>query len=471
MKKILIFLLVNAVIAVSVSRCAADSKKNISGIWQGTLKVQSLELRIVFHLQTDSLGAMKATMDSPDQGAKGILVDKITIRQDSISLTVAVAAGGYRGFIQPGDSIITGLWSQAGLSLPLDLHRTLEVAQLRRPQEPKPPFPYEIEDVSYENIEAGIVLAGTFTKPKSAGPFPALLLITGSGPQNKNEEIFGHKPFFVLADYLTRRGIAVLRVDDRGVGKSTGVFGKATTKDFADDVSAGVNYLKSRSDVITKKIGLLGHSEGGLIAPMVADGSNDVAFVILLAGPSLPGEEILYMQDSLIMAAMGAIQNDIQKSLRLNRSLYSLVKMENDTTRLRQEVKSLLGQAMLADSTTGGKINESVVTATMNQLSSPWFRFFLTYDPVPPLKKLTCPVLALNGSKDLQVPAEKNLEGMKQAFKAGGNNKATVKLLPGLNHLFQKAETGAPLEYSKIEETLNPEALNVIGDWLAEVTK
>jgi len=471
MKRIIILLLVNAVMAVSVSQCATDSKKNFSGIWQGTLKVQSLELRIVFHLQTDSLGALKATMDSPDQGAKGIPVDKVIVRQDSISLAVAVAAGGYRGFIQPGDSIITGIWSQGGLSLPLDLHRILEVAQLRRPQEPKPPFPYEIEEVSYKNIDAGIVLAGTFTKPKSAGPFPALLLITGSGPQNRDEEILGHKPFFLLADYLTRRGIAVLRADDRGVGKSTGVFGKATSKDFAGDVRAGINYLKSRSDVIAKKIGLLGHSEGGLIAPMVADGSSDVAFVVLLAGPSLSGEEILYMQDSLILAAMGTPQNEIQKSLRINHSLYSLVKKEIDTTKLHQEIRSLLEQTMLADSTTGGKINESVVTATINQLISPWFRFFLTYDPVPPLKKLSCPVLALNGSKDLQVPAEKNLEGMREAFKASGNRNATAKLLPGLNHLFQKAETGAPLEYSKIEETMDPEALKVIGDWIADVTK
>jgi fermentation-respiration switch protein FrsA (DUF1100 family) len=255
------------------------------------------------------------------------------------------------------------------------------------------------------------------------------------------------------------------------MGKSTGKFGKATTKDFADDVRAGIMYLKSRRDVIAKKIGLLGHSEGGLIAPMVAAGSKDVAFVVLLAGPSLPGEQILYLQDSLISAVMGAPQNEIQKSLRLNHSLFSLLKREGDTTKLQQEIRSLVEQAMSADSATGGKINENIVIATIKQMTSPWFRFFLTYDPLPSLKKLTCPVLAINGSKDLQVPAEKNLEGMREAFKASGNSNATAKLLPGLNHLFQKAETGAPLEYSKIEETLNPEALKVIGDWIAEVTK
>src|SRR5450759_1654527 len=317
-----------AFIALILTQLTLASDKNILGIWQGTLKVQSLELRVVFHVQTDSMGTMKSTMDSPDQGAKGIPVDKITVRHDSVFLAVTVAAGTYRGIVQPGDSIIIGIWAQGGLSLPLDLHRVSEVAQLRRPQEPKPPFPYETEEVSYENIDAGIMLAGTFTKPKSAGPFPALLLITGSGPQNRDEEIFGHKPFYVLADYLTRRGIAVLRVDDRGIGKSTGEFGKATTKDFAGDVRAGVKYLKSRSDVSTKKIGLLGHSEGGLIAPMVAGDSKDVAFIVLLAGPSLSGEQILYLQDSLISAVMGAPQNEIQKSLQLNHSLFSLIKRE-----------------------------------------------------------------------------------------------------------------------------------------------
>ena len=445
--------------------------KNIAGTWQGTLKIQAMELRVVFHLRTDSTGAMKATLDSPDQGAKGIPVDNVAMRKDSLILTINAIGGSYEGMLQPGDSTITGIWKQRGASLPLDLHRIQVVAEVRVPQEPKPPFPYDAEEISYTNTDAGVTLAGTFTKPKSAGPFAAVLLITGSGPQNRDEELFGHKPFLVLADYLTRRGIAVLRVDDRGTAKSTGNFGSATTKDFAGDVRAGISYLKSRPDVNVKKIGLLGHSEGGLIAPMVASESKDVAFIVMMAGPSLTGEEILYLQDSLISTAMGVPAEEITKELRLNRKLYSLIRMESDTTKLQQGIRSAVRESMTADSATVGKVNEDAVNAAVKQLTSPWFRFFVTYDPIPALEKVKCPILALDGSEDLQVPAKENLEGLERAFKASGNKNATAKLLPGLNHLFQKSETGTPLEYGKIEETINPYALKVIGDWIEEVTK
>jgi len=445
--------------------------KNFAGTWQGTLKIQTMELRVVFHLQTDSTGVMKATLDSPDQGAKGIPIDNVAMRKDSLILTINAIGGSYEGTVEPGDSVITGTWKQRGASLPLDLHRIESVAEVRRPQEPKPPFPYDAEDVSYANSEAGITLAGTFTKPRSGGPFPALLLITGSGAQNRDEELFGHKPFLVLADYLTRRGIAVLRVDDRGTAKSTGDFGSATTKDFAGDVRAGIKYLKSRSDVNVKKVGLLGHSEGGLIAPMVASGSKDVDFIVMMAGPALTGEEILYLQDSLISTAMGAPASEIQKELQLNRKLYSLIRTESDSAKLQQEIRSAVKESMSPDSATVGKINEEAVNAAVKQLTSPWFRFFVTYDPMPALEKVTCPILALDGSKDLQVPAKENLEALERAFKASGNKNATAQLLPGLNHLFQKAETGVPLEYGKIGETINPEALKVIGDWIENVTK
>ncbi len=251
-----------------------------------------------------------------------------------------------------------------------------------------------------KNKEAAVTLAGTFTKPKTGAPFPAVLLITGSGAQNRDEELFGHKPFFVLADYLTRRGIAVLRVDDRGTAKSTGNFAGATTRDFAGDVRAGIVYLKSRSDVNARKIGLIGHSEGGIIAPMVASESNDVAFIVLMAGPSLTGEEILYLQDSLISNAMGIPADEITKELRLNRKLYTLIRTEPDTVKLQQAIRSAVKESMAADSATLGKLNEDAVNAAVRQLTSPWFRFFVTYDPIPALEKVKCPILALDGSKD-----------------------------------------------------------------------
>ena len=455
---------------LSLFSFADATEKNITGTWRGTLSVRGMELRIVFHIQLDTTGVLRGTMDSPDQGAKGIIVDEVRLRRDSVGLVVKIAAAGYDGVIQPGDSVIAGSWHQGGLSFPLDLHHAEQATEALRPQEPKPPFPYDTEEVTYENKAAGVTLAGTLSKPKSPSPCPALLLITGSGAQNRDEEIFGHKPFLLLADYLTRRGIAVLRVDDRGVGKSTGVFTTATTKDFAGDVLAGVQYLKSRNDVDGRKIGLLGHSEGGLIAPMVANESKDVAFIVLLAGPSLPGDQILCLQDSLISAAMGAPKESINERLRLMRHLHSLVKSESDTIKLRENIRFTIRQFLLADSTRAAANDSATVAAATAQLTSPWFMFFLKYDPAPALAKVSCPILALNGEKDLQVPARENIDGMMRAFKKSGNVKATARILPGLNHLFQKAETGAVIEYGKIDETMNPEALRAIGDWISSVT-
>lgn len=470
MDKIRLFFF-SAVILTAAGVQTFASEKNLAGIWQGTLKVQAIELRIVFHVTADSNGAFKSTMDSPDQGAKGIVVNSTTINNDSVTFGIDIINGKYEGTWQPGDSLITGTWKQGGASFPLDLHRVEEVQEVRHSQEPKPPFPYDAENVSFENKSAGITLAGTFTKPKTGDRFTTVLLITGSGPQNRDEELLGHKPFLVLADYLTRRGIAVLRVDDRGVGQSTGVFGTATTVDLARDVQAGIDYLKSRKDVDTKKIGLIGHSEGGIIAPMVAANSNDVAFIVLMAGTSLTGEKILYMQDSLISLVMGQPLKEVEKDLSEKRALFSLLKEEQDTTKLRQELRSMIAETMAGDSSLTEERKEAVINATLTQTMSPWFRFFLTYDPMPALEKVTCPVLALNGSKDLQVPAQENLAGMENAFTKSGNTRAVTKLLPGLNHLFQKADTGSPTEYARIEETINSEALKTIGDWIEEVTK
>ena len=450
---------------------ATASNRDIVGLWQGSLKFQGMELRIVFHVDKDSTGALKTTMDSPDQGAKGIVVDKTSIVNDSVAFEVKIISGGYYGVLQSGDSVMIGFWKQGGVSLPLDIRTIREVAVIRHPQEPTPPYPYASEEVSYTNTESGFTLAGTLTKPSSGGPFPAVLLITGSGPQNRDEELLGQKPFLVIADYLTRRGIAVLRVDDRGVGKSTGTFRTATTIDFTGDVKSGVTYLKSRTDVISNKIGLLGHSEGGIIAPMVANQSKDIAFIVLMAGPSIRGDRIICLQDSLISAAMGVPAQIIRHNLQRDRTVFALVASESDTSKLKARVLSSIEQSMADDTLTGGKVNHEDAEANANQITSPWFRFFLTYDPAPALEKVDCPVLAMNGSKDLQVPAEENIKGMNAAFSKSGNKRAKAVILPGLNHLFQKAETGAPLEYAKIEETVNPAALKLMGDWIEETVK
>ena len=345
---------------------------------------------------------------------------------------------------------------------------------LLRPQTPKPPFPYKALELKYPNKTAGIDLAGTLTLPEGQGPFPAVILISGSGAQDRDETIFEHRPFHVLADTLTRRGIAVLRVDDRGVGGSGGSVSKSTSDDFAGDVMAGIAVLKARPDIDGRKIGLMGHSEGGIIAPMVAARSSDVAFIVMLAGTGLPGDEILMMQGRLIAKVMGASEKDLDKQKDLQKRLFGIMKTETDPkkarTAMREELKKLLNDASPEERKAAGDV-DSFAENEIKKLESPWFRFFLKFDPRPTLEKVHCPVLALNGEKDLQVPPKEDLAEIAKALKKGGNTRVTTKELPGLNHLFQTCKTGAVSEYSEIEETIAPSALKVIGDWVVEVTE
>ena len=267
--------------------------RDIEGTWMGNLKVPGgLELRIVFNISTNPDGSLKASMDSPDQGVSGIPVESVSYKDGNLNLDVKSIGGSFEGIYKENNKTIEGEWKQAGSAFPLVLNRIEKAPDIHRKQDPIKPYPYTEEEVVYENKEAGIKLAGTLTLPQSGGPFPAVILITGSGPQNRNEEIMGHRPFLVLSDYLTRRGIAVLRVDDRGIGGSTGNFSQATTEDFAGDVLTGIEFLKNRKEIDPSRIGLIGHSEGGLIAPMVAVKSPDIAFIVLMAAPGVTGEEI-----------------------------------------------------------------------------------------------------------------------------------------------------------------------------------
>ena len=457
-----------AVFAALFSEPLAAQVSRIEGDWQGTLKIQSFELRLVFHLQLTKEGSWKATMDSPDQGAAGIGIDSVLFDNGTARLVVGIARAEFEGRLEPGDSLMTGVWKQSGMNLPLNTRRTTAPVVVRRPQEPKPPYPYNEEEVSFPNPEAGIKLAGTLTFPKSNEPFPAAVLISGSGPQDRDENIFNHKPFKVIADHLSKNGIAVLRYDDRGKGGSTGDFAAATSLDFASDARAAVDYLKSRKEIDGRKLGLIGHSEGGLVAPMVAGKSRDIAFVVLLAGPSLTGEEIILLQDSLISLTNGASVEKIRKNLEIGRKMYSILESEKDTSLLKDKLDRFLRDAAAEKSDTAvtKEQQEVGIKMTIQQVTSPWFRFFLFYDPVPALRKVQCPVLALNGEKDLQVPARVNLEGIKLAVTQGGNSRIVTAMMPGLNHLFQHATTGSPTEYAGIEETFAPEALSTINDWI-----
>jgi uncharacterized protein len=445
----------------------------IDGAWEGTLSVGATKLAVVLHVAHAEDGALQGAVDIPAQGAKGLPVDSMTFDEAGLHFDMKVLSGSYAGTRDAGGRSIVGTFTQSGVALPLTLEWRETATALVRPQEPKPPFRYRSEDVSYENRAGGVTLAGTLTIPPGQGPFPAALLITGSGAQDRNEEIFGHKPFLVLADWLTREGIAVLRVDDRGVGGSSGATISATSEDLAGDVETGVAWLLGRPEIDRAKIGLVGHSEGGLIAPIVAASSPAIAYIVLLAGPGLPGEDILLEQGALIARAGGSSEAQIAANGDLQREIFAVVRGESDPQAAEGPLRAVITKgvarlAQLSGTDPAAADTERFVDAQVRAVNSTWFRFFLTYDPRPVLAKVTCPVLALDGGNDLQIPPEENLASIAAALRAGGNEHVTIKMLPGLNHLFQTSTTGHPSEYGTIEETFAPAALTLIGTWIRE---
>ncbi len=460
-------------ISISASQGQNATSNKVEGTWEGKLAVPGGELIIVFNISTEN-GVLTVTLDSPDQGVTGIPVEKVTFSNSNLILEAKSIGGVFEGKVSADFLSIEGKWKQGGVSFPLILNRVEKRVEIFRPQEPKPPFPYREEEVFFENKEAKIKLAGTLTMPYGRGPFPVVVLISGSGPQDRNEAIVGHRPFLVLADYLTCQGISVLRFDDRGVGKSTGEFSQATSEDLASDVLAAVEYLKKRGEINSQQIGLIGHSEGGIIAPLVATKSEDVAFIVLMAGTGLTGEEIIYLQQALIARAMGVSEEEINKNRQYNEKVFSVIKSKQDD-RVKEEklIQVLTEYWNELSPEEKDKIGdpEAYFKAQLESLLSPWLSFFLIYDPKPTLSQVQCPVLAINGELDLQVPPKENLGAIEEALRKGGNKNYCIKELPGLNHLFQTAQSGSPSEYAKIEETISPLALEVIGDWILEILK
>jgi len=457
---------------IDLNQKIVQTQFDLEGTWQGKLKISAIELRIVFNISKDSEGKLSATLDSPDQGAYGIAVDEVIVNGDSLKFVINAVKGYYDGVLIADSVKIEGNWHQGGMTLPLSLIKNDVIEKINRPQEPKEPFPYKSEEVKFVNSEGGDTLAGTLTLPDKGGPFTAVILVTGSGAQNRNEELLGHKPFLVLSDYLTRNGIAVLRYDDRGVAESTGDFSSATSEGFASDALAAVEFLKGRNDI--DKIGIAGHSEGGLIAPMVAVQSNDVDFIVLMAGPGIRGDSILILQTRLILKANGTEEKLIDRDLTLYRQIYNEIIKNTDDATLKDSVTALFNNAysVLSDEERkqlGDK--DTYIDSQLKMLLSPWFEFFIRYNPYPTLEKVKCPVLAINGEKDLQVPPKENLGAIENALKEGGNKDYKIVEMPGLNHLFQTCETGSPSEYSKIEETFSPDAMKVIADWINNLSK
>lgn len=441
-------------------RASAQESKWL-GYWSGKLDISATKLEIIFEIWNDESGSPVAVMDVPMQGAKDIQCKVVSVEKDSLILSVPMIMGKFSG-VFTSDTTIQGEWKQSGMTFPLTLTKTQIFAEPKRPQTPQKPFPYYEEEVFYENKTAGIKLAGTFTFPKNDEKFPAVILITGSGAQDRDETIFEHKPFLVIADFLTRNGMAVLRVDDRGVGGSEGKTSEATSEDFAGDVLAGVEYLKTRKEINPEKIGLIGHSEGGLIAPIAA-GKFDAAFVVLLAGPGIVGEQILYEQGKLINKAAGLTEEQALQNQKMQEAIFNIIKTEADSAKRIDRLQRTMtnGQYFMLNDEQKSTVDNQIKT-----VDNKWFRFFLQYDPYPALVKLKCPVLALNGEKDLQVPAKENLAAIEKALTEGKNENFRTMEIQGLNHLFQTCQTGAIAEYAQIEETFSPVVLDILLDWI-----
>jgi pimeloyl-ACP methyl ester carboxylesterase len=434
---------------------------DLTGSWEGSLGGR---LRMILHFERGSSGGWKGKLDSPDQGAMGIPLDTVSFTGDSLRCELRAANAAYVAQMNATGDTLVGEWRQSGGVAVIRLARTAAPTGPRRPQQVLPPYPYDTLEVAYDNARAkGVRLAGTLTYPRGKGPFPTVLLITGSGLEDRDETVYGHKPFRVLADHLTRAGIAVLRVDDRGIGGSRGSNFGATTEDYAS-----VEILRKRPEVDKKRIGLVGHSEGGIIAPMVVARAKDVAFVVLLAAPGLRGDSLMVLQTMAVRRALGAPEELIAREAALARRTWAAT-LAGDSAGVVRESRALV-EAQLSgvpESQRGTEADrQALMDGAAHMFWDPWMRWFAAHDPAPVLKKVRVPVLAVNGSRDVQVTPRENLAAIQQALAAGGNKDATVQELPGLNHLFQRCTACTVPEYGILEQTFSPTALSVVSDWI-----
>ncbi len=440
----------------------------LEGAWLGTLQLQPRSLRLVLKIKRTADG-FSATVDSPDQYTADIPVDAVTFVGGELKVVVAKVNAGYQARLV-GDRLV-GTFTQNGLALPLELQKTstppvigARPRERPRPQDPQRPLPYDEIQLDVDNAAAGIALACTLTEPRGKGPFAAVVLATGSGPQDRDESLMGHKPFLVLSDAITRKGVAVLRCDDRGVGRSTGTFAGATTLDFTGDALAEVAALRARPEIARAHVGVVGHSEGGTVAAVAAARSKEVAFIVLLAGPALPGDEILDLQRGWLERQAGLTEAEIVDSKASWDRAYAIIKSEKADAPAKKKLRLLYDG--LPSATRATMEQSGGFDAVVKVVLSPWYRTVLTLDPRTYLGRVKVPVLALNGQLDRQVPANENIPATKQAL--AHDRDVTVREMPGLNHLFQHAETGALTEYALIEETISPEVLTLVGDWIAQ---
>ena len=469
---VVLAMVANTLVATTIDspmKQTVEQAPSILGDWQGAISITGVTLQIAVRFSQGPDG-LAATIDIPQQGANGIALTSVSYDPPGVHFELPAGLGLA---VFDGEHVadsITGSFVQGGVTATFELARAVDA--------PAPPerdsLPYAEEELAFTNGD--VTLAGTLTIPASGGgPHPAVVMITGSGPQNRDEEMFGFKPFRLIADHLTRNGIAVFRYDDRGVGGSTGSVNESTTEDFAYDALAAIAHLKTRSDIAPEAIGLLGHSEGGVVAPLAATKSPDVAFTILLAGTAVVGEEILYAQGELILRASGATEAQIEEQKRFQQRVFAAIKTGEGWEELEADFRAQLATQLdsmpAAQRQAIADVAAFIDTQVQGQLYSartPWFEYFLSYDPAPALRQTTVPVLALFGELDLQVPAALNSEKMDQALREGGNADYTIETLPRANHLFLAATTGSPSEYATLEKEFVPELLPRIADWILD---
>lgn len=453
-----------------------DSALALTGYWRGGLyQGEALIFRMGLEFLPVACGQVMLTLDSPDQNTENLPVTSMRMEGDSLFFEMSYLGAAFRGVVAPGATGLSGEWSQGGNRIPMRVERSDSAASFARPQDPKPPFPYTAEDVTYHNASDSTRFAGTLTIPAGDGPFPAVVLITGSGAQNRDEAIMGHRPFLVIADHLTRNGIAVLRSDDRGVGGSTGNTMTATIPDNAGDVQAAVDLLRADPRIDAARVGLVGHSEGGWVAPLVANQSNAVAFVVMIAGPAVSGEEILYAQTRAMSEASGVAPAYIEGSETVARKIYSIIKAEPDSARAINAILALTdtvsrslppAQRAALDSAWAIPGRAEELEQGLAVTVTPWFRYLLAYEPSGALAALRVPVLALFGELDLQVPPPQSVPILERLW--AEHPDATIHVFPRLNHLFQHAEKGLVAEYATIEETFAEPALEMMTAWILE---
>ena len=448
------------IIVLLIFLTAQTAMSQIEGYWKGEIDLGVQKLETAFDIKAVENG-YSATFDVPAQGAFDIPVDETTFQDGRLQLTMSALGASYSGMLK--DDVIEGEFTQHGMTFTLNLAKAeKEEQQKTRPQDPQPPFDYHIEEVAFVNEKEGNTLAGTLTIPEGEGPFPAMVLVSGSGQQNRDEELMNHRPFWVIADYCALHGIAVLRYDDRGIGGSKGEVENATTMDFSYDAEAAFDYLRNRKEINASQVGILGHSEGGVINFMVAARRPEVAFLVSLAGPSVNGIEVLKEQQKAILKASGMSEEAVQFNSNTNAQMFDIIETSNS----REEADSLLRNLLK-----GWGYNEELTEQTVGQMASPWMYYFLKYDPAEAIVKTNCPAMLLNGSKDLQVIASQNLLAYEKIIADYGKTNMTLRELPGLNHLFQHCETGSPNEYFEIEETISTEVLEMIVGFVKSVGK